>query len=154
MIEENQVEKKNYWMYGVVALSVILILFIIGKNQPIIDIAWFGLAFVLYAFYLAYKYYILKIKVPRFSEMVKIVKDEESKRNFYVDDHPDNVIGEPAGQDYFYIRFITERITYILYRNNLVGRSVKDIPELQQDNDRMTLMRTLAEKGVTDVVET
>lgn len=155
MIDQGQVKskEKNYWMYGTIVLAIVVILLLLGKDNPTIDFKWIVIGLALYLIYLGYKYYILKIKTPTLAEMIKIIRKEESKRGVFLDDHHNNIIGEPGGKDLFYVKTIKEGITYIIYKNTLVGRSVKDIPELQDDNERNAIQRILAEKGITEVIE-
>ena len=87
------------------------------------------------------------------AETSQQIKAEEIKRGLYLDDSPINVYGEPLGADLFGIRFLDICTTYIIFRNIYIGRSFKDIPELQSENEKLTIMRTLAERGVTNAVE-
>ena len=153
MTEEQSKPKKNYWMYASIGLAILVILLLLGKNKPEIDFAWVVIGLAVYVTYLGYKYYILKIKTPNLSEMIRIIKKEEVKRGVFIDDHPNNVIGEPGGKDLFYVTFIEQEITYIIFKNVLIGRTVKTIAELQIDNERNAIQRILAEKGITEVIE-
>ena len=128
-------------------------LLLLGEKTPKFNLGWVALILALYFFYLGYHYYILRLKTPSFPEMIKIIKAEEVKRGLYLDDSPINVYGEPLGADLFGIRFLDICTTYIIFRNIYIGRSFKDIPELQSENEKLTIMKTLAERGVTNAVE-
>lgn len=107
----------------------------------------------MYLFYLGYKYYLLAIKVPSLNTMLKIIRKEETKRGVHIDDAPDNIFAEPLGVDLFAVRLVNDGVTYILSRNVLVGKSIKEISELQHDNERLTIQKILAQKGVTEMIE-
>lgn len=120
---------------------------------PVIDFKWIIFAVVIYIGYLAYCKWLQEQKQPSFKKMIAISKEYALGRGKFLDDSLENVWCEPLGEDYFAIRFVEERFTFIIYKNILIGKSTKEIHELQDDNDKSSLKKILAQKGVTEVIE-
>jgi len=149
-IQEKEEQKTNPWMWVAIFSSSILILWMVfGRNPPQIHAGWFILAGFCFVTYLYYKAWLLSKQVPSLPEMVDIIAKEELKHGCYLTKHPLNVLGEPIGQDFFAIKFLDMNRTYLMYNKIFMGRSIKDIYELQVDSDKSSIAKALLDKGVT-----
>lgn len=149
--KEQNVSK--YWKYVSIILGVVLLLLWLGGKFPVIEFKWIivlGLGFLVYQIYMQY---LLEKKQPSFERMVEIAKERARKDGTFLNDSYKNVFCEPLGNDYFALRFVSDQVTFLIYKNILMGISTKEIHELQEDNDKSSVRKILAEKGITESLD-
>ena len=143
----------KYWRWVAIGGVVVVLFLIYGSKKAEISLSWFVLIGVGYGAWLFYQYWLNRIRVPRFDEMIRLCVEHEAKRGCFLDDSVENTVGDPIGKDTFLIKFVKEEYTYVVHRNVVMSRTQRDIPEYREDIERSNIQNILAQKGLTEMIE-
>lgn len=153
IIQEKNKKVHKYWMYASIILAMIIAFGYLSNRYPYFNFNWVLYAGMISLVGYAIHYYFKKSEEPSYEKMVSTVREEMFKMGRYMNLEANNISLEPLGNDYFALRIEDESLTFMIYKNRMLGSTAKHISDLQQDINKQGIQQILAQKGLIQVIE-